>query len=74
MIRLREFDAGQPSELPENPLKEWRGKFETSALTSSDLMQYFQTASPFFFNIDQAAEYSELGKSIHSFNYSQNLL
>lgn len=65
MIGLDEYDGEQQttSELPEKPLKEWRRKFETSNLVSSNLMQYFQAASPFFFTIDQTAEYSDLGKS-----------
>lgn len=65
MIGLDEYDGDQQttSELPEKPLKEWRRKFETSNLVSSNLMQYFQAASPFFFTIDQTAEYSDLGKS-----------
>lgn len=62
MIRLREFEAGESTELPEKPLKEWRDKFESSALTSADLMQYFQTASPFFFCIENPTQFVELGK------------
>lgn len=69
MIGLDEYDGEQQttSELPEKPLKEWRRKFETSNLVSSNLMQYFQAASPFFFTIDQTAEYSDLGKSSYIF-------
>lgn len=65
---LDEYDGEQQttSELPEKPLKEWRRKFEASNLVSSNLMQYFQAASPFFFTIDQTAEYSDLGKFTHS--------
>lgn len=68
MIGLDEYDGEQQakSELPEKPLKEWRRKFEASNLVSSNLMQYFQTASPFFFTIDQTAEYSDLGKFANS--------
>lgn len=64
MIGLDEYDGEQQttSELPEKPLKEWRRQFEAGNLVSSNLMQYFQTASPFFFTIDQTAEYSDLGK------------
>lgn len=65
MIRLREYDAA-PMELPEKPLKEWRAKFEGNNLTAADLMQYFHVASPFFFNIEQVAEYAELGRSLFS--------
>lgn len=63
MIRLREYDGSQSTELPEKPLKEWRDKFESSALTSADLMQYFQAASPFFFCIENPTHYVELGKN-----------
>lgn len=75
MIGLDDYDSEQQStkELPEKPLKEWRRKFEAGSLVSSNLMQYFQAASPFFFTIDQTAEYSDLGKfksfffvSVHS--------
>lgn len=62
MIRLREYDAA-PMELPEKPLKEWRAKFEGNNLNAPELMQYFHVASPFFFNIEQVAEYAELGRS-----------
>lgn len=62
MIRLREYDAA-PMELPEKPLKEWRAKFEGNNLHAPELMQYFHVASPFFFNIEQVAEYAELGRS-----------
>lgn len=60
MIRLREYDD-VPMELPEKPLKEWRSKFEGSNLPASDLMHYFHKASPFFFNIEQSADFSKLG-------------
>ena len=60
MIRLREYDA--PTELPEKPLKEWRAKFEANTLPASEFMQFFHNASPFFFTIDQAANYSDLGE------------
>lgn len=64
MIGLDDYDNEQQStsELPEKPLKEWRRKFESGSLVSQNLMQYFQAASPFFFTIDQTAEYSDLGK------------
>lgn len=66
MIGLDDYDSEQQSttELPEKPLKEWRRKFEAGTLESSNLMQYFQAASPFFFTIDQTAEYqaADLGK------------
>lgn len=64
MIGLDDYDGEQQStsELPEKPLKEWRRKFESGGLSSQNLMQYFQAASPFFFTIDQTAEYSDLGK------------
>lgn len=64
MIGLDDYDSEQQStkELPEKPLKEWRRKFEAGSLVSSNLIQYFQAASPFFFTIDQTAEYSDLGK------------
>lgn len=73
MIGLDQYDGEQQttSELPEKPLKEWRRKFEASNLVSSNLMQYFQAASPFFFTIDQTAEYSDLGKfTFDSVHYS----
>lgn len=64
MFNLDEYDGEQQStsELPEKPLKEWRRKFEAGSLVSSQIMQYFQAASPFFFTIDQTAEYSDLGE------------
>lgn len=64
MIGLREYADEQQSRRgpPEKPLKEWRRKFEAGSLVSTNLMQYFQAASPFFFTIDQTAEYSDLGK------------
>lgn len=64
MIGLDDYDSEQQSstELPDKPLKEWRRKFEAGTLESSNLMQYFQAASPFFFTIDQTAEYADLGK------------
>lgn len=64
MIGLNDYDTEQQStsELPEKPLKEWRRKFEAGNLVSSNLMQYFQTASPFFITIDQTAEHTDLGK------------
>lgn len=64
MIGLDDYDSEQQStsELPEKPLKEWRRKFEAGSLVASNLMQYFSAASPFFFTIDQTAEYSDLGK------------
>lgn len=64
MIGIREYaDESQSSRgPPEKPLKEWRRKFEAGSLASSNLMQYFQASSPFFFTIDQTAEYSDLGK------------
>lgn len=64
MIGLDDYDSEQQStsELPEKPLKEWRRKFESGSLVPQNLMQYFQAASPFFFTIDQTAEYSDLGK------------
>lgn len=66
MIGLDDYDSEQQSttELPDKPLKEWRRKFEAGSLESSNLMQYFQAASPFFFTIDQTAEYADLGKFI----------
>lgn len=66
MIGLDDYDGEQQSstELPDKPLKEWRRKFEAGSLESSNLMQYFQAASPFFFTIDQTAEYADLGKFI----------
>lgn len=69
MIGLDEYDSEQQSssELPEKPLKEWRRKFEAGTLESSNLMQYFQAASPFFFTIDQTAEYTDLGRFNNSF-------
>lgn len=65
MIGLSEYDAETPkkSELPEKPLKEWRRMFEAGNLDPSVLMQYFQTASPFFFTVDQFSEFpQELGE------------
>lgn len=64
MIGLDDYDGEQQStsELPEKPLKEWRRKFEAGSLVASNLMQYFSAASPFFFTIDQIAEYEELGE------------
>lgn len=64
MIGLDDYDSEQQptTELPEKPLKEWRRKYESGTLASSQLMQYFSAASPFFFTIDQTAEYSDLGK------------
>lgn len=64
MIGLDDYDSEQQStsELPEKPLKEWRRKFEAGSLEPAIIMQYFQAASPFFFTIDQTAEYSDLGK------------
>lgn len=67
MIGLDDYDGDQQStsQLPEKPLKEWRRRFEAGNFVSSNLMQYFQAASPFFFTIDQTPEYSniDLGKS-----------
>lgn len=65
MFNLDEYDGEQQSksELPEKPLKEWRRKFEAGSLVSTNFQQYFQAASPFFFTIDQTAEYSDLGES-----------
>lgn len=65
MIGLSEYDAETPkkSELPEKPLKEWRRMFEAGNLDPSDLMQYFQAASPLFFTVDQFSEFpQELGE------------
>lgn len=64
MIGLDDYDSEQQptSELPEKPLKEWRLKYEAGSLLAPNLMQYFSAASPFFFTIDQTAEYSDLGK------------
>lgn len=65
MIDLDDYDSEQQqstSVLPEKPLKEWRQKFEAGSLGPSHLIQYYQAASPFFFTIDQIAEYSDLGK------------
>lgn len=61
MIGLQEFE-GTSIEPPEKPLKKWKTKFEGNILTSNDFIQYFQTASPFFFTIDQAADFSDLGE------------
>ncbi|KAG4075561.1 hypothetical protein HA402_003386 [Bradysia odoriphaga] len=71
MIGLQEFE-GTSIEPPEKPLKKWKTKFEGNILTAQDFIQYFQTASPFFFNeytkmqktvtIDQAADFSDLGR------------
>lgn len=59
MIGLNEYDAEgkTKTELPEKPLKEWRRKFEAGSLVATNVMQYFQTASPYFFSIDQTSEY-----------------
>lgn len=64
MIGLDDYDSEQQStsELPEKPLKEWRRKYEAGTLVAPNLMQYFSAASPFFFTIDQTAEYADLGK------------
>lgn len=69
MIGLDDYDeiSETTSELPEKPLKEWRRKFEAASLEAQNLMQYFQAASPFFFTIDQTAEYSDLGKCFFQF-------
>lgn len=66
MIRLREFDE-VPMELPEKPLKEWRSKFEAKTLVPDDLIDYFHKASPFFFNIEQSADFSKLGKLFNNY-------
>lgn len=73
MIAIDEYDGDQQStsQLPDKPLKEWRRKFESGTLLSSNLMQYFSAASPFFFTIDQTAEYStiDLGKTLINFDF-----
>lgn len=77
MIGLNEYDAEQQSksELPEKPLKEWRRKFESGSLDGTNLMQYFQAASPFFFTIDQTSEYpTELGMKYFSIHFIQRLI
>lgn len=61
MIGLQEFE-GTSIEPLEKPLKKWKTKFEGNNLTAQDFIQYFQTASPFFFTIDQAADFSDLGE------------
>lgn len=62
MISLHDYDVEQSSQMPEKPLKEWRDKFETNILMSSDLIQFFQKASPFFFSVESPTESSNLGK------------
>lgn len=54
-------------QLPEKPIKKWRGKFEAQSLGPLDFVQYFQAASPHFFNIDQNAEFAELGNFLFQF-------
>lgn len=58
---LRIVPVNLDLQLPEKPIKKWRGKFEAQNLGPLDFVQYFQAASPHFFNIDQNADFSELG-------------
>lgn len=60
MISLDDFE--QTSQMPEKPLKEWRDRFESNTLTSSDLIDFFHKASPFFFSVETPTEYNNLGK------------
>lgn len=62
MISLHDYDVDQSSHMPEKPLKEWRDKFEANVLGATELIQFFQKASPFFFSVENPSEYSNLGK------------
>ncbi|XP_059617918.1 E3 ubiquitin-protein ligase UBR1 [Phlebotomus argentipes] len=53
----REIKEMQPKEsLPENPLKNWRAKFDNNSLTTETFIKYFHAACPFFINIKPEGE------------------
>lgn len=50
-------------EPPERPIKKWRTLFENKNLDHKDLIQYIQTAAPFFITCStEVKESSELGE------------
>lgn len=63
MIDLSDLDAERTAELPAKPLKEWRDKFESNAITANDFIQYFQKASPFFLTFEKPKDYLDLGET-----------
>lgn len=61
MIRSHQQTIGA---LPDcqKELKGWKDKFEMDTLVYQDLITFFQTISPYFINIEQKDDPSELGK------------
>lgn len=49
-------------QLPEIPLAKWRKKFEDNSLTPACLTKYFLVSSPYFFDVENSSDVSDLGK------------